>query len=123
MHNTPILNVVVYRDPGPSDEEIDRHSAQFVKRKSIVPLGGDLGYLTLVPDDFDRVWEGLNAGDALGTAFSVLQFLGPRARRLIDRTDDFIYGWIGDDKTDQGRMLLLQVIPREPSSGHTPSLN
>ena len=85
MQLVPALNVVVYREPGPADEDIDRQAARFVEAKSVVPLGGRLGYLVLVPSDFDRLWDGVDAGDAMGTAASVLQFLGPETRQFIAR--------------------------------------
>jgi hypothetical protein len=112
MPTEPALNVVVYRDPGPADNEIDHYSKGVLERKSVCGTGGGLGYLVLVPSDFDRLWGGVDAGDALGTAFSVLRFLGPGAEQFIGREDDFIYGWVGDDKDEQGRVLLLQIIPR-----------
>lgn len=123
MQHAPALNVVVYCEPGPADEDIDRHAARFVEAKSVVPLGGGLGYLVLVPSDFERLWEGVDSGDAMGAAASVLRFLGPETRPFIARPDVFIYGWVGDDQTDQGRVLLLQVIPREPPTRHRPSVN
>lgn len=123
MQLVPVLNVVVYREPGPADEDIDRHAARFVEAKSVVPLGGGLGYLVLVPSDFDRLWDGVDAGDAMGTAANVLRFLGPETRQFIARPEVFMYGWVGDDQTDQGRVLLLQVIPREPLPRNRPSLN
>lgn len=110
---TPALNVVVYRSPGPSDEEIERHAAALVKRKTACGLGGGLGYVTLVEADFDRLWGGVDRGDALGTAAAVLQFLGPDAQQFIGRVDDFIFGWVGtDDDEEYDRVLLLQIIPR-----------
>ena len=38
-----------------------------------------MGNVTLVESDFDRLWEGVNRGDALDTAYSVLKLLGPAA--------------------------------------------
>lgn len=109
----PALNVVVFRNPGPEDDRIEQYSAQVVERATTCGLGGGLGYLTLVESDFDRLWNGVDAADALGTAYSVLQFLGPNAQRFIGREDDFLFGWVGvDDDEDFGRVLLLQVIPR-----------
>ena len=112
MEPRPALNVVVYRSPGPADEEIERHAADFVERKTTCGLGGGLGYLTLVETDFDRLWGGVDKGDALGTAFCVLKFLGPGGKQFINRTDDFIYGWVGDIDSVHDRILLLQIIPR-----------
>lgn len=109
----PALNVVVFKAPGPDNDRIDTLSADFVERKTVCPLGGGLGYLVLEPDDFDRVWAGVDAGDALGTAEAVLHFLGPDARQFMNRIEDFIYGWVGaDDEPEFERVLLLQVIPR-----------
>ena len=111
--DAPAINVVVYRAPGPDDDRIDSLSAGFVERKTVCPLGGALGYLVLEPADFDRVWNGVDAGDALGTADAVLYFLGPDAGQFMDRTEDFIYGWVGaDDEPEFERVLLLQVVPR-----------
>ena len=109
----PAINVVVFRAPGPTDGRLDSMSADFVERKTVCPLGGALGYLVLEQADFDRVWNGVDAGDALGTANAVLYFLGTDARQFMDRTDDFIYGWVGaDDEPEFERVLLLQVVPR-----------
>ena len=36
MQLVPALNVVVYRQPGPADEEIERQAARFVEAKSVV---------------------------------------------------------------------------------------
>ncbi len=52
MQHIPALNVIVYREPRPADEDIDRHAARFVEAKSVVPLGGGLGYLVFVPSEF-----------------------------------------------------------------------
>jgi hypothetical protein len=112
MRVEPVLNVVVYRSPGPGDESIEREAAEFVSQKSTCGLGGGLGYLVLVASDFDRLWDGVDAGDARGTAYAVLHFLGPDATEYVERQDDFIVGWVGDDKTEYGRVLLLQIIPR-----------
>ena len=109
----PAINVVVFRAPGPDDDRIDSLSTDFVERKTVCPLGGGLGYLVLEPDDFDRVWNGVDAGDALGTADAALYFLGPDAHQFMDRSKDFIYGWVGaDDEPEFERVLLLQVVPR-----------
>ncbi len=109
----PAINVVVFRLPGPDDDCIEELSADFVERKTVCPLGGGLGYLVLQPEDFDRVWEGVDAGDALGTADAVLYHLGPDARPFMHRSEDFIYGWVGaDDEPEFERVLLLQVVPR-----------
>ena len=111
--HAPALNVVVFRAPGPPDDQLDEISADFTERKTVCPLGGGLGYLTLEPDDFDRIWTGVSNGDAQGTADAVLYFLGPNAQQFIDRAEDFIYGWIGaDDEPIYERVLLLQIIPR-----------
>ncbi len=111
--NPPAINVVVFRLPGPDDDRIEELSAKFVERKTVCPLGGGLGYLVLQPDDFDRVWAGVDAGDALGTADAVLYHLGPEARPFMHRSEDFIYGWVGaDDEPEFERVLLLQVVPR-----------
>ncbi len=109
----PAINVVVFRFSGPEDDRIEKLSADFVERKTVCPLGGGLGYLVLQPDDFDRVWAGVDAGDAFGTADAVLYHLGPDVRQFMHRSEDFIYGWVGaDDEPEFERVLLLQVVPR-----------
>ena len=75
------LHVVVYRAPGPDDSAIESHAHSFVGRHSACRSSGGLGYLTRVASDFDRLWNGVERGDALGTAYSVLVFLGPGAVR------------------------------------------
>ena len=106
------MNVVVYSAPGPPDAEIERHALEVVRRKSVGGTGGGTGYLVLVPDDMNRLWGGVEAGDALGTAFSVLRFLGPGAEQFIGREEDFVYGWVGEEDSTYGRILLLQIFPR-----------
>ncbi|MFQ5732072.1 MAG: hypothetical protein ACE5KM_08960 [Planctomycetaceae bacterium] len=113
MTPRPALNLVVYRSPGPDDDRIQNHAAETVKRCTTCGLGGGLGYLTLVESDFDRLWGGVDRGDALGTAASVLRFMGESAEQFIGRVDDFVYGWVGDDQDEEfGNILLLQIIPR-----------
>jgi hypothetical protein len=106
------LNIVIYREPGPDDAVIESESAALVEQRSACGLGGALGYLVLVGSDFDRLWKGVDAGDALGTAYSVLPFLGPDGEQFVGREKDFIFGWVGADDTPHGRVLLLQVIAR-----------
>jgi predicted RND superfamily exporter protein len=55
---------------------------------------------------------GVERGDALGTAYAVLPFLGPGAIQFIGRVDDFIFGWVGTKDEVWGELLLLEVIPR-----------
>ena len=111
--HAPALNVVVFRAPGPADDQLDDLSADFTERKTVCPLGGGLGYLVLEPVDFDRIWTGVSDGDAQGTADAVLHFLGPNAQQFISRSEDFVYGWVGaDDEPIYERVLLLQIIPR-----------
>ena len=74
--------------------------------------GGALGYLTLETDDFDRVRKGVDAGDTTGTAAAVLHFLGPEVRQFIGRSQDFAFDWTGEDETEFGRVMLLQITPR-----------
>ncbi len=50
------------------------------------------------------------AGVPRGSAKSPI--LGPDAQQLIGRDQDFTFGWIGDDETEYGRVLLLRIIPR-----------
>jgi hypothetical protein len=108
----PALNVVVYRNPGPDDGTIEIHAKAIVKARSPGGAGGGLGYITLVESDFDRLWDGVNRGDTLGTAYSVLIFLGPSAEQFIGRDEDFIFGWIGGEDEQYGKVLSLQIIPR-----------
>jgi hypothetical protein len=111
MKSEPALNVVVYPEPGP-ESDIEQNAHDFLVRKHVSGTGGGLGYLVLVAADFDRLWAGVDSGDALGTAAAVLYHLGGSSRQFINRPEDFIYGWIGDDDPVQGRTLLLQIIPR-----------
>ena len=106
------LHVVVYRAPGPDDSAIESHAPRVVARHSACRTHGGLGYLTLVASDFDRLRNGVERGDALGTAYSVLMFLGPGAEQFIGREADFIFGWIGATDESWGDVLLLEVIPR-----------
>ncbi len=76
------LHVVVYRAPGPDDGAIESHAASVATRNSACRTREALGYVTLVESDFDRLRNGVERGDALGTAYSVLPFLGPRAKQL-----------------------------------------
>ena len=112
MNPEPAMSVVVYRHPGPTDDAISAHAQSVVRTRSICGTGGGLGYLTLVESDFDRLWDGVDRGDSLGTAYSVLRFLGPTATQFIGREDDFIFGWIGWSDEEYGDSLLLQIIPR-----------
>jgi hypothetical protein len=106
------LHVVVYRAPGPDDDEIESHASSIAVKHSTCRTREGLGYLTLGASDFDRVWHGVERGDALGTAYAVLPFLGPGAEQFIGRTDDFIFGWIGATDESWGDVLVLEVIPR-----------
>lgn len=112
MRYQPALTVVVYRNPGPNDGAIEAHAQTVVGSRSTYGTGGGLGYVTLIESDFDRLWEGVNLGDALGTAYSVLGFLGPKAEWFIGRHHDFLFGWIGGADDEFGNVLLLQIIPR-----------
>ena len=106
------LHVVVYRAPGPDDGAIESHAASVATRNSACRTREGLGYVTLVGSDFDRLRNGVERGDALGTAYSVLPFLGPGAKQFIGRVDDFIFGWIRTTDQVWGEVLLLEVIPR-----------
>ena len=106
------MNVVVYRNPGPDDGAIESHARVVLKSRSACGTGGGLGYVTFVESDFDRLWNGVERGDAFGTVYSVLGHLGPGARQFIERHDDFIFGWIGGADEQYGNVLLLQIIPR-----------
>jgi hypothetical protein len=107
------LSVVVYRNPGPDDDAIGMHAESIVKRCSAAPPGGGLGYITFVESDFDRLWAGVDRGDALGTAYSVLPFLGPGGSQFVGRVEDFLIGWIGHSDETYGNLLLLQIFPRQ----------
>ncbi len=108
----PAFNVGVYRNPGPDDNAIEAHAKSVVAARSPWGTGGGLGYITFVESDFDRLWNGVDRGDAYGTAYSVLPFLGPSAEQFIGRADDFIFGWIGGEDAKYGNVLLLQIIPQ-----------
>jgi hypothetical protein len=106
------LHVVVYRAPGPDDREIKTQALSVVVRHSTCRTREGLSYLTLVESDFDRVRDGVERGDALGTACAVLMLLGPGARQFVGREDDFIFRWIGVRDESWGDVLVLEVIPR-----------
>lgn len=106
------LHVAVYRAPGPDEHAIEAESRRMITRHSTCRTHGSVGYVTLVESDFDRIWDGVNRGDGLGTAWAVLGLLGPGAEQFIDRVDDFVYGWMGMEDTPWGNLLLLQVFPR-----------
>ena len=108
----PAMNVVVYRNPGPDDNAIEAHAMCVLASRSPWGTGGGLSYITFVESDFDRLWQGVDRGDAYGTAYSVLSFLGPGAEQFIGRADDFIFGWIGGEDAQYGNVLLLQIIPQ-----------
>ncbi|HXI53323.1 MAG TPA: hypothetical protein VNH84_17535 [Candidatus Saccharimonadales bacterium] len=112
MRTEPALNVVVYRNPGPDDRAIETHARAHVTIHSTCGTGGGLGYVTFVESDFDRLWGGVNRGDVLGTAYSVLPFLGPKAEQFIGRQVDFLFEWIDAADDKYGNVLLLQIIPR-----------
>lgn len=118
MRTQPVLNVVVYRNPGPEDSAIETHTQAVVALHSTCGTGGGLGYVTLVESDFDRLWNGVNGGDVLGTAYSVLAFLGPKAQQFIGRPADFLFGWVGGTDEEYGNVLLLQIIPRAHLLAH-----
>src|SRR5689334_7346679 len=92
----PAVSVVVYRFPGPDEDAVEIHAQTIVRDRSACGTGGGLGYVTLFVSDFDRIWTGVEQGDALGTAYSVLDLLGPDTEQFINRPDDFIFGWIGE---------------------------
>ena len=106
------LHVVVYRAPGPDDGEIQSHALSTVARHSTCRTREGLGYLTLTEPDFDRVRQGVERGDALGTAYAVLMLLGPGAKQFVGRENDFIFGWVGATDESWGDLLVLEVFPR-----------
>lgn len=108
----PVANVVVYRNPGPDECNIEEHVEEYVKAHSMYGIGGALGYLTLVESDFDRLWAAVDRGDAYGTAFSVLPFLGPKFSQFVGQIGDFIFGWTGGEDPRYGKVLLLQIVPQ-----------
>ena len=108
----PALNVVVYRSPGPHDEAVNDHARFILRSRSTCGTGGGLYHITLVESDFDRLWNGVDQGDAFGTAYSVLLCLGPDVRPFIDHHKNFIFGWVGEEDPRYGIVLLLQIIPR-----------
>lgn len=110
--NCCALLVVVYRAPGPDDDEIQSHASSVAARHSTCRIRESLGYLTLVASDFDRIWKGVDRGDGLGTAYAVLPFLGPGAEQFIGRIDDFTFGWVSATDESWGDVLVLEVIPR-----------
>lgn len=107
----PALSVVVYRNPGPAEAVILEHARCAVEANSPGEFGGSLAYVTLVESDFDRLWKGVILGDGLGTAFAILELLGPEPKRFIERHSDFMFGWVGGVDREYGNTLLLQVIP------------
>jgi hypothetical protein len=106
------FQVVVYRAPGPDQDTIGACARRVAARNAVGRTTGGLAYLTLVASDFDRLWKGVERGDALGTAYSVLKVLGPGVQQFIGREDDFILGWIGGTDGPWGDVLLLEVFPR-----------
>lgn len=105
------LNVAVFRMPGPEHDRIEQEAKRLIDVQSPAPEGW-FGYLTLHASDFDRLWDGVSAGDSIGAAFDVLPHLGPEAAAFVGRIEDFIFGWVGHEDATWGRVLLLQVIPR-----------
>jgi len=120
MTDQPAFSVVVYCEPGPDDAMIAAHARTVLEahsrlRKAQREPGdaeGGLGYVTFVASDFEQLWDGVDRGDALGTAYAVLRFLGPTAEQFIGRVDDFMFGWIGGEDKEYGNVLLLQIFPR-----------
>jgi len=53
------LHVVVYRAPGPDDNEIQVHADSIATRNSACRTREALGYVTLVESDFDRLRNGV----------------------------------------------------------------
>lgn len=109
----PAVNILVFCLHGPEDDRIEDAVGRFCRTKTACSRGGGLGYLVLKPDDFDCVWARVDAGDALGTADTVLYHLGPDVRPFVHRSEDFIYGWAGaENEPEFERVLLLEVVPR-----------
>jgi hypothetical protein len=110
--NDSAFNVVVYVEPGPPNPTIDEHARHMLEDHSVCGTSGGLGYVVLEKSDFDRLWAGVDNGDALGTACAILQLLGPEGEQFINLEQDFIYGWVEQEDEQHGRILLLQIIPR-----------
>jgi hypothetical protein len=110
----PILNVVVYLEPGPDDDCLESDSIQFVMRESQWPLNGGLAYVVLQRAAFLQIRAGIRAGDAVGTAAGILGALGPQVRGLIGRPREFVYGWNAKTVPKHGEVLMLQVFSRAP---------
>lgn len=108
----PALSVVVFGEPGPPEAETNAYIAAFVQRHSAWTPGGALGHVVLTRSDFAEVWQELERGDLLGSAFSILHCLGADGQQFIGRIGEFLYGWVGQDHTPYGRALLLQVVPQ-----------
>jgi hypothetical protein len=69
---------------------VEEHARFIVRSRSAFGTGGGLHHVTFVESDFDRLWNGIERGDILGTAYSVLPHLGPGAEQFVARDRDFI---------------------------------
>ncbi len=105
------FNVVVYKEPGPTPAEIMGNAKRQLKIHSRCDKDGGLGYLTYHHCCFEIIYNGIEQGDTLPTAYASLYHLGPVAQQFINCPEDFIYEWMGIEDKRHGRILLLQVIP------------
>ena len=133
MDSPPALSIVVYRYPGPGDNEIASHSrgifAALARLKFELELElepdsecsgepdiGQVGYVTLHEADFDKVWNGVSRGEGLPAACGVISLLGPKTRQYIVNPKAFTFGWTSHQDKKYGETLLLRVYPRNPLS-------
>lgn len=112
MYTESAFNVVVFQEPGPSDENLPEDAQRLVRRHSLCDRDWGVGCLTYEPPAFDTLWEGLEQGDGLPVAYAVLFKLGRGAEWFIDRTDAFTYLWRGIEHEEWGKVMLLQVVPQ-----------
>lgn len=111
----PVLNVVVFVEPGPPDGRLESESIEFVMRESQWPLNGTVAYVVLRRASFLQIRSGVRAGDAIGTAAGILSVLGPQVAHMVGRPRDFIYGWNSKVWPNYGEVFLLQVFSRKYS--------
>ncbi len=108
---TPALSIVVFCEPGPDERAISGKMSAIIEAYSPVQVEKGMGYITLVASDFQRLWEGVQGGDGLGTALAVLPFFGDEAEPFLVHVDEFVIGWQGHEDEQYGDFLLLQLFP------------
>lgn len=111
----PALNVVIYRNPKAHADSIEDHARGMVENHLPCRTGGPIGHLTLDESEFDRLWDGLDCDDGIGTASSVVAYLSPRTRMFFTHHTEFIFTWMGAIDPQHGKVLLLQILPAPPS--------